>query len=113
MTLLVFWRGFWALMANTPLPFSQDQVIGPLATTLSNLAAGAALFGVFFSALLRRRTAALAISVLPVGMMGLYALLSHNLPRFTEPAVPLMFISVLWVTQHALAGKRRATLPAP
>lgn len=113
MTLLVFWRGFWALMANTPLPFSQDQVIGPLATTLSNLAAGAALFGVFLSALLRRRTASLAISVLPVCMMGLYALLSHNLPRFTEPAVPLMFISVLWVTQHALAGKRRATLPAP
>lgn len=95
MTLPFFWHGFWSFK-KVEIPWvsldTQDAINESL-----NLLAGVALFGVFFYGLLRRHAQWVAVTVLPVGLLMFYAFLSHNIPRYSTPAHPMMLLALVLV----------------
>jgi hypothetical protein len=92
---LIFWRGFWWAPHRIPgpLPGTPDLAMG--FNQWINLGAGLGLLVVLAMGLLRRNAAWLAISALPAAMMVLHANLTHGLPRFTVPAIPLMLLCLV------------------
>lgn len=106
---LMLWRGMWCVSARGGLPGWAD---GPGKTGFFeglNLAAVLALFGTGLAAVVRRRPDGLALTLPALGMLGAYTLLSQNLPRFFEPAVPVMLIVLLLGIRAAWRWRR----PAP
>ena len=93
--LLLFWRGFWWAPRHIPgpVPGAPDLFMG--FNQWVNLLAGLALFGVAGVALLKRHGAWLAVSLLPVTMVLMHTLLTHGLPRFSVPAIPLMLLCLV------------------
>ncbi len=94
-SLLLFWRGFWWAPRHIPgpVPGAPDLHMG--FNQWVNLLAGAALFAALGVALLKRHAAWLAVSALPAVTMLIHATLTHGLPRFSVPAVPLMLLSLV------------------
>jgi hypothetical protein len=112
MTAPFFWHGFWSFKKiEVPLVSIETQdAIGELL----NLFAGVALFGVFLYGLLRRHAQWVAVTVLPVGLMVFYAFVSHNIPRYSSPAHPMMLLALVLVGRTlCLRLHRRLRPPAP
>ena len=112
MTVPFFWHGFWSFKkVEVPLVSIETQdAIGELL----NLFAGVALFGVFLYGLLRRHAQWVAVTVLPVGLMVFYAFVSHNIPRYSSPAHPMMLLALVLVGRTlCLRLHRRLRPPAP
>jgi hypothetical protein len=107
---LLFWRGLWCISPVTNIPFSPSREAAKDIILLANVGGVLSLLVVFGLGLRRRSSPLLALTVLPVTMMGFYALLSQNLPRFTAPALPIMLICLL-VLVHA-ATRRLVPLGA-
>lgn len=99
-SLLLFWRGFWWAPRHIPGPAPGTPDLHMGFNQWVNLLASLSLLLVFGLGLLRRNTCWLAISALPVAMTVLHATLTHGLPRFTVPAIPLMFLCLMLVPQQ-------------
>lgn len=111
MSVPFFWKGFWSF-PDVRLPFApanwQKEIV-----EIVNLLSGFALFGLFLAGVLRLRLDWVAITLLPIGMLLLHALFTHNIPRYSLPAHPLMLItailtlsissraSSMWIRHHA------------
>ncbi len=112
MTAPFFWHGFWSFK-KVELPFVSIETQDALGELL-NLFAGVALFGVFFYGLVRRHAQWVAVTVLPVGLLMFYAFLSHNIPRYSTPAHPMMLLALVLVVRTLwLRWRRRTQRPAP
>ncbi len=93
MSLPFLWHGFWTLRVSE-LPWvsvTTQDLLGELL----NLVAGLALVGVFLRGLWKGQSGRVALTVLPVGMMAFYALLSHNIPRYGIPLQPMMLVALV------------------
>lgn len=112
MTAPFFWHGFWSFK-KVEVPFvsiATQDAIGELL----NLLAGVALFGVFLYGLVQRHAQWVAVTVLPVGLLLFYAFLSHNIPRYSTPAHPMMLLALVLVMRTLwLRWRRRMQRPAP
>ena len=97
MTVPFFWHGFWSFK-KVEVPFVSLETQDALGELL-NLFAGTALFGVFLYGLVRRHAQWVAVTVLPVGLMMFYAFLTHNIPRYSTPAHPLMLLALVLVVR--------------
>jgi hypothetical protein len=95
MTLPFFWHGFWSFK-KVEVPWVSLETQDAIGEVL-NLLAGVALFGVFLYGLLRRHAQWVAVTVLPVGLLVFYAFLSHNIPRYSTPAHPMMLLAFVLV----------------
>lgn len=93
MSLPFLWHGFWSLRVSE-LPWVSVATQNLLGELL-NLLAGVALVGVFLRGLWKGQSARVALTVLPVGMMTFYALLSHNIPRYGIPLQPMMLVALV------------------
>ena len=82
------WRGLWSFAK-----------IKYLIGTGLNLLAFASLFAAAVLGVVRNKFIWLAISIIPSGYFCFYAFLSHFIPRYSEPMIPLAFVcmSVLGV----------------
>jgi Dolichyl-phosphate-mannose-protein mannosyltransferase len=112
MTVPFFWHGFWSFK-KVEVPFASLQVQDAIGELL-NLFAGVALFGVFLYGLARRHAQWVAVTVLPVGLMVFYAFLTHNIPRYSSPAHPMMLLALVLVVRTLwLKFQRRLQRPPP
>jgi hypothetical protein len=93
MTPLFLWRGIWS-WPNEGATFKASGLY-VLVKDLLSLASYVSLFILFLIGVLRRRARDLAITMLPVGMLLTYAFLTHNIPRYSSPAIPLMILSMV------------------
>ena len=111
MTVPFLWHGFWSFK-KVEVPFvsleTQDAI-----NELLNLFAGVALFGVFAYGLVRRHAQWVAVTVLPVGLMVFYAFLTHNIPRYSTPAHPLMLLALVLVVRSLWLRVRQRGRRAP
>lgn len=95
MTLPFFWHGFWSFK-KVEVPWVSLETQDALGELL-NLFAGVSLFGVFLYGLLRRHAQWVAVTVLPIGLLVFYAFLTHNIPRYSTPAHPMMLLAFVLV----------------
>jgi hypothetical protein len=96
-TLPFAWRGLWAFRGDS------------LPSVMTNLAAFLTLLAFPFIAIWRRRPDWFAFSLLAVGMFWFHALLTHFIPRYSEPLVPMAVVSLLVLLHEIFAPlKRRA-----
>lgn len=93
MTPLFLWRGIWS-WPNEGVNFKGSSLYVATKDVLALLSYGA-LVVVFLLGVIRRNGAFLAVTVLPVGMLLAYGLLTHNIPRYSAPAIPLMILSLV------------------
>lgn len=93
MTPLFLWRGIWCF-PDVQLPFNAGGYQGYVINAV-NAVAYLSLFGVFAFGLARRRYDLVAMTVVSLGMLACGALFSHNIPRYSAPAIPIMLISLL------------------
>ncbi len=110
MTPLFLWRGIWS-WPNEGVNFKANSkyvLLKDLLTFFSYLS----LFILFLLGVIRRNSSFLAITILPVGMLLAYGLLTHNIPRYSAPAIPLTILSlVLLVGRSSQPGAPRETPP--
>jgi hypothetical protein len=99
MSSLAFWRGFWSF-PDVDLPGVRVNWQNSLLELL-NLVAGTVLFVTLLFGLLRRNPGLVAATVLPAGMLVAYALVSHNIPRYSLPTHPIMLLLLATVILHA------------
>lgn len=100
MSILFAWRGMWCFSVF-PLPFIVTQLQMYL-TELVNVFAYSALIGVWIIGVFRKRILWIVFPILPLSMLGFYALVSHNIPRYSIPAVPFMLLALILVLQSLL-----------
>lgn len=100
-SVLLFWRGFWCISPISNIPFTPNREAAKDIIFVTNVASGLALLVVFGLGLRRTQHRLAVMAALPLAMMGVYTLLSQNLPRFTAPALPLMLLSLLWMLHLA------------
>lgn len=100
MTAVFLWRGTWCF------PNSTIPIVG---NTLQIFINNTVNFLAFFSFLLlliiayRTKDRALPLMILlPVLMILLQAFVSHNIPRYSVPAIPISFVCLIWVGQYLL-----------
>jgi hypothetical protein len=105
-SLLLFWRGFWWAPHNLDRVFPVAMHIDSRWGEAFNALAGVSLFAAFVGFVLRRNTAGVALTALPVVMIAMHTLLTQNLPRFTIPAIPFMLLSLV-VLVHAGVSRVR------
>ena len=112
MTVPFFWHAFWNFK-KVEVPFVSLQTQDAI-NELLNLFAGVALFGVFLYGLVRRHAQWVAVTVLPVGLLVFYAFVSHNIPRYSTPAHPMMLLALVLVVRTLwLRWRRRQHPPVP
>jgi len=99
MTPLFMWRGIWA-WPNQGVRIIKSNGYYVIFKDVLGLMAYFSLFAIFALGLLRGNSRYLAITILPVAMLLAYGLLTHNLPRYSAPAIPLMIISMAVVFKH-------------
>jgi hypothetical protein len=93
MTPLFLWRGIWS-WPNEGVNFKASSLYVLVKDLLALLSYGA-LMVLFLLGVIRRNGSFLALTLLPVGMLLAYGLLSHNIPRYSAPAIPLMILSLV------------------
>ena len=93
MTPLFLWRGIWS-WPNEGVTFKGSAIYVAAKDVLA-LLSYVALVALFLLGVIRRNGAFLAVTVLPVGMLLAYGLLTHNIPRYSAPAIPLMILSLV------------------
>ncbi|WP_259725779.1 hypothetical protein [Synechococcus sp. CS-1332] len=103
MTPLFLWRGIWS-WPNVGVTFKANPVY-VAAKDLLALVSYMSLFALFLLGVIRRNSSFLAITILPIGMLLAYGLLTHNIPRYSAPAIPLTILSLV-----ILVG--RSSMPA-
>ena len=98
---LLFWRGFWWMPHKLDRLFPEVMHIDSRWGEVFNAVAGASLFLAFLVFLWRRDPTGVALTALPVVMIGMHTLLTQNLQRFTLPAIPFMLLKLV-VALHSL-----------
>lgn len=96
-TVLLLWRGFWWAPSHVPDPIPGAPDISHLTAEWVNLTAGLSLYLLFAIATVRRHAAVFATTAVPVFMLGVHALATQNLPRFTLPAIPFMLLALVYL----------------
>lgn len=99
-SLLIFWRGFWWAPHRIPGPLPGTPDLPMAFNQWVNLAVGLSLWLVLAAGVVRRNAAWLAVAALPAAMMVFHATLTHGLPRFTVPAIPLMLLCLVALPQN-------------
>lgn len=100
---LFMWRGIWCF-PQIHIPYIAERYQRYVIDSV-NAAAYLSLFWVFVFALVRRRYDLAAMTVVPVAILAFYVLLSHNIPRYSAPCIPIMVISFLVIVFGKL-GRR-------
>ena len=109
MSLPAAWRGFWGF------PYGELPLLNPYRSTLVvdlvNLAGGMALGIAVLLGLFGRRPEWVVLTLVPIGMLAFYALLTHNIARYMMPVIPLMLVllvAIPWCLRSwCLVGNRR------
>ena len=104
-SVLLFWRGFWWTPHNLDKLFPAFMHIDSRWGEAFNALAGVSLFLAFLGFVLGRNAGGVALTALPVVMIGMHTLLTQNLQRFTVPAIPFMLLSLV-VLVHAGVRQR-------
>lgn len=99
-SVLLFWRGFWWMPHNLDKLFPTFMHVDSRWGEAFNALAGMSLFIAFLGFLLGRNATGVALTALPVVMIGMHTLLTQNLQRFTIPAIPFMLLALV-VLVHA------------
>lgn len=91
MSLLFLWRGIWTL-PNATIPLISEP-LQSIIHNLINLCAYISLFLFCIYGFIMKRDGLFLLSVLPVITILIQAGVSHNISRFSEPAIPSMLIA--------------------
>jgi hypothetical protein len=96
------WRGIWSVnLRSAHAPPVEYSIRKKLQEVLS-LVSWLSLVALSVSGMRRRDPASLAVTLPSLLMLAAYAFLTHNISRYSTPALPVMFSSlVIWVTQLA------------
>ncbi|WP_254963952.1 MULTISPECIES: hypothetical protein [unclassified Cyanobium] len=93
MTPLFMWRGIWS-WPNEGVRILKSTSSYVILKDVLALVSYVSLLGLFLLGVIRRNAFFLSITVMPIGMILAYGFLSHNIPRYSSPAIPLMIISM-------------------
>lgn len=103
MSVLFLWRGIWSF-PNATIPLIGDSLQTYLHEVI-NLVAYLSLFGFFILGLVRREPVLIATTIIPILLLLFQALVSHNTPRLSEPAIPFMLLCltllIIWISPKA------------
>lgn len=111
MTPLFFWRGIWSF-PNSTIPLIGNK-LQSIVNNIMNLVAYLSIFFLFFYGLIKRNIGLLALTIIPISMLLFQGAISHNLPRYSEPAIPSMLISLTvlgWMIGNKFDIKNRSFL---
>jgi hypothetical protein len=100
-TPLFAWRQLWSFGSISP---TQPESGGVLAFGI-NLLSFTILLLMPLIALLRKKPEWLVFSLFPLGVFWFHALLSHAIPRYSAPLIPIAIISLL-LLMHTLIRKQ-------
>lgn len=100
MTPLFLWRGIWS-WPNQGVMFRVNGLY-IIMKDIFSLVAYLSMITLFVFGMIRRNAISLSITVLPVGMLLAYGLLTHNIPRYSTPAIPMMIISMVVLIDRAM-----------
>lgn len=87
----LFWQGMW--VPNVPVWAAPILCFG--------------LLGAFFLGLARRTLPLVAFTVPSIAIMSIYVAATHNIPRYTQPLVPVMIVCVAVLISIAIPWVRR------
>lgn len=109
------WRGVWCASLASPFCPRLPALLQAGGSTLLSAALWVSLWGVALVAVWRRSPRLMMAIALSAGMLAMHALLTHNIPRYSAPAIPVMCVclaAALWWSGRAL-GKAANILRAP
>ncbi|WP_234571696.1 hypothetical protein [Rhodohalobacter sp. 614A] len=90
MSPVFLWRGIWCF-PNSTIPLFPDTLQRYLHDVV-NLLAYLSLWSFFIFGLIKFDRIYMALTILPVLMLLFHAGATHNIPRFSDPAIPSMLI---------------------
>ena len=103
-SLLFAYRGIWAVRPpDLPKPVKAPV---RMMVTIINAAAFLAFAALFVYALVRRNPVLTAFTGLAMGSFLFYSLFTHNIPRYSEPILPIVFLALLWCLNAVLLKLR-------
>jgi hypothetical protein len=94
-SLAFLWRGMWCF-PNSTLPFVPFSVQTYIHNVV-NLMAYFSIYIVFFYGLFKKKTKWIAVTIIPLSWLLLHGLTTHNISRFSEPIIPSMIISLVFL----------------
>lgn len=100
MSPLFLWRGLWCF-PNSTIPLLSDSLQRSVHDFV-NLLAYLSLWGFFIFGLVKFNRIYVAFTILPVLMLLFQAGVTHNIPRFSDPAIPSMLVSFSVVFLYAI-----------
>ncbi|MDX1641201.1 MAG: hypothetical protein R3220_05865 [Balneolaceae bacterium] len=106
MTLLFIWRSIWCF-PNSTIPIISDQ-LQQYIHNIINLISYLTIFIVFVAGVYKRNLKMVALTLIPVVSLVFLVSVSHALPRYTEPFIPSMLVSVvflIFLISKNLSGK--------
>lgn len=95
MSVPFFWRGIWCF-PNSTIPLI-SKTMKNFINDMNNLLSYMSLFGIFVLSLYRKSALLNLVSIIPILMIIFYAVLSHNIPRYTEAAIPSLLVCYVYV----------------
>lgn len=103
MTSVFMWRGLWCFpYRNVPFGGDRLQNFVHYINNLVNFFAFASFIGLFILGWRKRNAAYLALLLLPCLMVLLQSFVSHNIPRYSQPAIPLALLCLILMTEYGV-----------
>lgn len=93
MTPLFAWRGIWSY-PNKSIHFGTNAIY-IIAKDFFALFTYVSLFALFIYGVITRNLKFIGLTILPAGIISIYSLMTHNIPRYTSIASPLMISLVV------------------
>lgn len=98
------WRGIWCTSLAGPFCPPLPTSWAPYGSTVLCASLWLSLWIVSLTALWRRSPGLMAAIALSAGMLAMHGLLTHNIPRYSTPAIPIMCVTltmlVCWSGTH-------------
>lgn len=98
LTPLFGWRGFWAYRGNN------------LIMSLANLLTFIGLFYVFIHGIFTKNLLKISLTILPILFFGTHAFLTHYIPRYSAPLIPIASIVTVVFLYSEIKARSLKTL---
>jgi hypothetical protein len=119
-TLPFAWRGVWCVSLNSPLlPDLGTAIRSHASAVASGLLWLSLVWAATVTVLTRSRTL-IGLALPSILWLGFHALATHNIPRYSDPTIPVMCVAVVvaawsrgaWIWGAIRGAHARASLPA-
>lgn len=112
MTSVFLWRGMWCFpYRNVPFGGHALQNFAHYINNMVNFLAFTSFIGLFILGWRKKNAAYLALLLLPCFMILLQSFVSHNIPRYSQPAIPLALLSLILMIEYAVHQVKKPGFP--